>query len=166
MKVFGVVVVVINAKRFIEYRAREEHELLEGVSRSPSPRTARPRNRARQTTTSKFKQNIKTEKWWPSRTSPPLYSIAQLYHICSRGALFSATRIPPHADTFPAAWRDGCGCVFPLVRIVRGGVCRPQGDFTSMFLLRVGLSDPCAYALHKCIKYVVTHITYYFATGP
>jgi len=64
MKVFGVVVVVvINAKRFIEYRAsEEEHELLEGVSRSPSPRTARPYNRARQTTMSKFKQNIKTAK--------------------------------------------------------------------------------------------------------
>jgi len=64
MKVFGVVVVVvINAKRFIEYRAREEErELLEGVSRSPSPCTARPHNRARQTTTSKFKQSIKTAK--------------------------------------------------------------------------------------------------------
>lgn len=43
MKVFGVVVVVvINAKRFIEYCAREEErELLEGVSRSPSPSTTR-----------------------------------------------------------------------------------------------------------------------------
>jgi len=63
MKVFGVVVVVINAKRFIEYCARkEERELLEGVFRSPSPCTARPYNRARQTTTSKYKQSIKTEK--------------------------------------------------------------------------------------------------------
>jgi len=63
MKVFGVVV-VINAKRFIEHCAREEElrELLEGVSRSPSPCTARPHNRARQTTTSKYKQSIKTEK--------------------------------------------------------------------------------------------------------